>query len=131
MAAPWDRRRGCRTLIRMSQRTCVMSRPVGPADRQALLGLFARSSADTRRDRFHHALSLFPQLYLDEIVTGRQPAMAARDVCHHDRSAQVVGLASAAPTGPGTAEFAVWVEDAWQDRGADSLLAPGNPAAAR
>jgi GNAT superfamily N-acetyltransferase len=34
----------------------------------------------------------------------------------------VFGLASAAPTGSGEAEFAVWVDDAWQGRGLGTLL---------
>jgi len=49
-------------------RTCIISSELGPADRQALLDLFARSSPETRRDRFHHVLSVFLQLYLDEIL---------------------------------------------------------------
>jgi len=64
----------------------------------------------------------FPMLYPDEILTGRQLAVAARDVCHDDRREQVFGLGSAAPAGPGTAEFAVWVEDAWQGCGVGGLL---------
>jgi GNAT superfamily N-acetyltransferase len=103
-------------------RTCIISSEIGPEDRQALLDLFARSSPETRRDRFHHALSVFPQLYLDEIVTGRQLAVAARDTCHEESYGKVFGLASAAPVADGTAEFAVWVEDAWQGCGIGSLL---------
>jgi hypothetical protein len=57
-----------------SARSCVISCEVGPADRQALLELFTRSSPDTRRSRFHSALSVFPQRYLDEILAGRQLA---------------------------------------------------------
>jgi GNAT superfamily N-acetyltransferase len=103
-------------------RTCVISSAIGPEDRQALLDLFARSSPETRRDRFHHALSVFPQLYLDEIVSGEQLAVAARDTCHEESYGKVFGLASAAPVAAGTAEFAVWVEDDWQGRGVGSLL---------
>ena len=98
-------------------RTCIISSEIGPGDRQALLGLFARSSPETRRDRFHHALSVFPQLYLDEILSGRQLAVAARDTCHEQSYGKVFGLASAAPVTSSTAEFAVWVEDAWQGCG--------------
>ena len=103
-------------------RTCIISSELGPADRQALLDLFARSSPETRRDRFHHALSVFPQLYLDEILGGKQLAVAARDTCHEESFGKVFGLASAAPATNGTAEFAVWVEDAWQGSGVGSLL---------
>jgi GNAT superfamily N-acetyltransferase len=103
-------------------RTCIISSEVEPADRQALLDLFARSSPETRRDRFHHALSVFPQLYLDEILSGRQLAVVARDACHEESYGKVFGLASAAPITDGAAEFAVWVEDAWQGREVGSLL---------
>jgi GNAT superfamily N-acetyltransferase len=102
--------------------TCIISSEIGPEDKQALLGLFARSSPQTRRDRFHHALSVFPQLYLDEIVSGKQLAVAARDTCHEESYGKVFGLASAAPIAAGVAEFAVWVEDAWQGHGVGTLL---------
>ena len=103
-------------------RTCIISSAIGPEDKQALLDLFARSSPQTRRDRFHHALSVFPQLYLDEIVSGKQLAVAARDICHEESYGKVFGLASAAPVAAGISEFAVWVEDAWQGHGVGTLL---------
>jgi GNAT superfamily N-acetyltransferase len=103
-------------------RTCIISCRIGPGDRQAVLDLFARSSPETRRDRFHHALSVFPQFYLDQILGGSQLAVAARDTCHEESREKVFGLASAAPIADGTAEFAVWVEDAWQGRGVGGLL---------
>jgi GNAT superfamily N-acetyltransferase len=102
--------------------TCIISSEIGPEDKQALLDLFARSSPQTRRDRFHHALSVFPQLYLDEIVSGKQLAVAARDICHEESYGKVFGLASAAPVAAGISEFAVWIEDAWQGRGVGALL---------
>jgi GNAT superfamily N-acetyltransferase len=102
--------------------TCIISSEIGTADRQAVLDLFTRSSPDTRRDRFHGALSVFPQRYLEEILSGRQLAVAARDTCREESRDMVFGLASAAPIGPGTAEFAVWVEDAYQGGGVGSLL---------
>jgi RimJ/RimL family protein N-acetyltransferase len=105
--------------------TCVISGRLEPDDRQALLDLFARSSPESRRERFHHALSVFPQRYLEEILSGSQLALVARDTCHPDRHGQVIGLASAAPIGPRTAEFAVWVGDAWQGHGVGGLLARG------
>jgi GNAT superfamily N-acetyltransferase len=103
-------------------RPCIISSEIGAEDQQALLGLFARSSPETRRDRFHHALSVFPQLYLDEIVSGKQLAVAARDTCHEESYGKVFGLASAATVAAGVAEFAVWVEDAWQGHGVGTLL---------
>jgi GNAT superfamily N-acetyltransferase len=108
-----------------SAKPCVISCEVGPADRQALLDLFARSSPDTRRNRFHQALSVFPQQYLGEILTGRQLASVARDTCQEENHGKVFGLASAAPVAPDTAEFAVWVDDAWQGHGVGTLLVRG------
>lgn len=108
-----------------SAKPCVISCEVGPADRQALLDLFARSSADTRRSRFHQALSVFPQRYLDEILTGRQLALAARDTCQKENHGKVFGLASGAPVAADTAEFAVWIDDAWQGHGVGTLLVRG------
>lgn len=102
--------------------TCIISSEIGAADRQAVLDLFTRSSPDTRRDRFHGALSMFPQRYLEEILSGRQLAVAARDTCHEESRDKVFGLASAASVEPGAAEFAVWVEDACQGHGVGSLL---------
>jgi GNAT superfamily N-acetyltransferase len=105
--------------------TCLVSAEVHASDRAALLDLFARSSAHTRRARFHHALSVFPQRYLDEILSGRQLALVARDVCHPASDGLVVGLASAAVTAKATAEVAVWVDDLWQRRGVGTLLMQG------
>jgi hypothetical protein len=73
-------------------RPCVVSCEVGPADRQALLDLSGRSSPDTRRSRFHQALSVFPQRYLDEILTGRQLTLVARDTCQEETMARSSGL---------------------------------------
>ena len=101
---------------------CIISSEIGNEDRQAVLDLFTRSSPDTRRERFHGALSVFPQRYLEEILSGRQLAVAARDTCHEESREKVFGLASAAPVGPGIAEFAVWVEDAYQGRGVGACL---------
>ena len=73
---------------------------------------------------------MFPQLYLDEIVSGKQLAVAARDTCHVESYGKVFGLASAAPVAACIAQFAVWVEDAWQGRGVGAAT-PGDPPAAR
>jgi ribosomal protein S18 acetylase RimI-like enzyme len=102
--------------------SCVISTQLDAEDRQALLDLFARSTAQTRRDRFHHALSVFPERYLEEILHGEQLALVARDSCHPDRYGAVIGLASAAPMTEQAAEVAVWVDDAWQRRGVGGLL---------
>src|SRR4029453_15123543 len=66
------------------QRTCVISADLRPGDRQALLELFDPRSPDPRREPFHGSLSVFPQRYLDDILTGAhgQLALVARDTCH-------------------------------------------------
>jgi GNAT superfamily N-acetyltransferase len=102
--------------------SCVISTRLHAEDRQALLDLFARSTAQTRRDRFHHALSVFPERYLEEILHGEQLALVARDSCHPDRYGSAIGLASAAPMTEQVAEVAVWVDDAWQRHGVGGLL---------
>src|SRR4051794_31952459 len=102
--------------------SCVISTQLHAEDRQALLDLFARRTAQTRRDRFHHALSVFPERYLEEILHGEQLALVARDSCHPDRYGVVIGLASAAPMTEQVAEVAVWVDHAWQQRGVGGLL---------
>src|SRR4030095_1826985 len=78
----------------------------------------------TRRERFHGSLSVFPQRYLDDILTGAHGplALVARDTCPPQHYGKEFGLDSAAPVGPGTAEFAVWVDDAWQGHGVGTLL---------
>jgi GNAT superfamily N-acetyltransferase len=106
------------------QLTCVISADLRPGDRQALLELFDRSSPETRRERFHGSLSVFPQRYLDDILTGAhgQLALVARDTCHPQNYGKVFGLASAAPVESATAEFAVWVDDSWKGHGVGTLL---------
>jgi GNAT superfamily N-acetyltransferase len=110
------------TTVPLRQLSCIISSEVKPSDRQALLNLFTRSGPETRRDRFHDALSVFPQRYLDEVLTGKHVALVARDTCHAESLEEVFGLASAAPIAPGSVEFAVWVDDAWQGHGVGSLL---------
>jgi GNAT superfamily N-acetyltransferase len=102
--------------------SCVISTQLHEQDRQALLDLFSRSSSQTRRDRFHHALSVFPQRYLEEILRGEQLSLVARDSCHPESYGVVIGLASAGRMTEEAAEVAVWVADAWQRRGVGGLL---------
>jgi GNAT superfamily N-acetyltransferase len=102
--------------------SCVVTAQLRPYDRQAVLDLFARSSPQTRRDRFHHALSIFPQRYLEEILSGQQLALVARDSCHPHSYGMVIGLTSAALISADTVEVAVWVADAWQHHGVGTLL---------
>jgi len=102
--------------------SCVISTQLHERDRQALLDLFTRSSLQTRRDRFHHALSVFPERYLEEILRGEQLSLVARDNCHPESYGMVIGLASAGRMTEDAAEVAVWVDDAWQRRGVGGQL---------
>jgi GNAT superfamily N-acetyltransferase len=102
--------------------SCVISTQLHERDRQALLDLFTRSSLQTRRDRFHHALSIFPERYLEETLRGEQLSLVARDNCHPESYGMVIGLASAGRMTEDAAEVAVWVDDAWQRRGVGGQL---------
>jgi GNAT superfamily N-acetyltransferase len=66
----------------------------------------------------------FPSRHLDDILTGAhgELALVARDTCRRQNYGKVFGLASAAPIRPDSAEFAVWVDDAWQGHGVGALL---------
>jgi hypothetical protein len=77
------------TTVPLRQLSCIISSEVKPSDRQALLNLFTRSGPETRRDRFHDALSVFPQRYLDEVLTGKHVALVARDTCHAESLEEV------------------------------------------
>jgi RimJ/RimL family protein N-acetyltransferase len=101
---------------------CIATAELASTDREAILDLFARSSAQTRHDRFHQSLAVMPQLYLDDILSHRQLALTARDTCREAERGRIIGLASAARLTPAVAEIAVWVADSWQRSGVGTLL---------
>jgi acetyltransferase len=92
------------------------------SDRQAVLDLFFRSSPQTRYARFHHAVAAMPRQYLDEILSRRQFALAARESRGGVESGRIVGLASAAQLTDEVAEVAVWVDDSRQRHGVGTVL---------
>jgi GNAT superfamily N-acetyltransferase len=94
----------------------VATRPVQPDDRVLFRRLWPRLSPDTVYRRFHSPLHGLPSEAVDRLVT----------VDHDLREAvvalvggEVVGVAryDRSPGDPGTAEFAILVEDAWQGIG--------------
>jgi GNAT superfamily N-acetyltransferase len=116
------RSRSARTVGDERGSQCLATCELEPADRNAVLEMFSRSSPQTRHDRFHQALSVMPRQYLDDILSRRQFALVAWDRCGDVDSGRIVGLASAANLTPAMAEIAVWVEDAWQRLGVGTLL---------
>ena len=94
----------------------VATRPVRPDDRVLFGRLWPRLSADTVYRRFHSPLRGLPPEAVDRLVTVdhdlREAVVAlvggeVAGVARYDRS----------PEDPGTAEFAILVEDAWQGVG--------------
>jgi acetyltransferase len=100
-------------------------RPVDPSDCDALMGFYAGLSEDSREARFH----------------GRGPSLAGStatffcgpdhqhreglvaEVVGPDDGREIIGHADLEPAGPGTAEIAVAVADAWQRHGVGRALA--------
>ncbi|MGY1739505.1 MULTISPECIES: N-acetyltransferase family protein [unclassified Blastococcus] len=94
----------------------VETRPVRPDDLPRFLRLWPRLSAETRYRRFHSPVHRLPMPAVRRLV----------DVDHDLRDAvvavvggEVVGVAryDRSPADPGSAEFAVVVEDGWQGVG--------------
>lgn len=96
----------------------VEIRTARPADRDAIVELGRRCSAETLRRRFHAPVPEFPKRYLDWIL---DPATHADNLVAiaDDR---VVALATFQPTGAGHGEIAVLVEDEWQHHGIGTRL---------
>jgi GNAT superfamily N-acetyltransferase len=94
----------------------VATRPVQPDDEERFVRLWPRLSKETRYRRFHAPLHSLPRSALRRLV----------QVDHDDREAvvalvggEVVGVAryDRSPADRTAAEFAVVVEDAWQNMG--------------
>src|SRR3954453_14671428 len=94
----------------------VATRPVQPDDEARFLRLWPRLSPETRYRRFHSPVHRLPMSLVHHLV----------QVDHDGREAvvplvggEVVGVAryDRSPTDPSSAEFAIVVEDAWQNVG--------------
>jgi acyl-CoA synthetase (NDP forming)/GNAT superfamily N-acetyltransferase len=123
-----DRRAGDDTIESLLMDGRIISiRPVRGDDEQNLLDLHRRASPETRYFRFFSAgASVEPEVrrllgYVDEDHVAL--------VAEHDRT--VVAVGSYVRLDEQTAEFAVMVEDLWQDEGVGTLLVESLAAAAR
>ena len=76
--------------------------------------MFGRCSLQTRYRRFHVPVRVIPARYLAEALAGRPDHYA---LVASAPSGEVVALASACTTAPGTVEVGILVEDASQGRG--------------
>lgn len=100
----------------------VYTRPIRPADRNALAEGFARLSARSRYLRFlgpKHTLSARELTYLTEVDHVTHEAIVA-----FDEDDRMVGVAryAAWPESAGTADVAVTVADDWHGRGLGGAL---------
>ncbi len=103
--------------------SAVHVRRAAERDRAALAGMFARCTGETRYRRFHGHVSVLPQRYLTEALSG-SPVHFALVAIADDGSddGAVVALASCRTERADVAELGVLVEDAWQRLGIGGLL---------
>jgi GNAT superfamily N-acetyltransferase len=93
--------------------------PAYLSDLHTLTALFDRSSATSRRERFHGAVRRIPDRYLHDLVCGAPGVIArmARDVKRDPAGDCVIAVATAVPESADRAELAGWVDDEWQRHG--------------
>ena len=91
-----------------------------PRDRQALALMLDRCSAQTRYRRFHGHVSVFPERYLAEALSGRPVHFAL--VAEAAGGGTLVALASCRTVAAGVAEIGILDEDAWQRLGIGGQL---------
>jgi GNAT superfamily N-acetyltransferase len=102
-------------------------------DRQALVLMLARCSAQTRYRRFHGQVNVFPERYLTEALAGGPVHFAlvasvtaeAAEAAEGAADSAVVALASCRVEAEGVAELGVLVEDGWQRHGVGERLLTG------
>ena len=99
--------------------TCSVRRAAA-GDRPALERMLARCTGQTRYRRFHGPVSVFPERYLTEALSGSPLHFAL--VASAERDGTVVALASCRAVDEGVAELGILVEDEWQRRGVGSDL---------
>ncbi len=104
--------------------TTVRIRPIRPDDDDRLLGMWERTSAESRRLRFHGHYDLNPDTVgrFTRIDPADEVAIVA--TLGRDDHERIVGVArfSVEPQDRGHAEFAALVEDAQQGRGVGTVL---------
>ncbi|MFC5286741.1 GNAT family N-acetyltransferase [Actinokineospora guangxiensis] len=104
---------------RRADGAAVEIRPLGPDDGEAIARLHADLPAEDRYSRFFTLGGVNAQLYVRSLVHDPEHRRPAVGAFGGDR---LLGVASYARTGPGTAEFAVAVAHGDQARGVGTLL---------
>ena len=99
--------------------TCSVRRAAA-GDRPALERMLARCTGQTRYRRFHGPVTVFPERYLTEALSGSPLHFAL--VASIAGDGTVVALASCRAVDEGVAELGILVEDEWQRRGVGSDL---------
>lgn len=110
--------------FRLPDGTPVLLRPIRPEDREALREGFERLSPASRRTRFFGAVDHLTEdqlRYLTEVDQEQHVAWGATTDTDPPEGLAVARFARL-PEDPTTAEVAVTVVDAWQNRGLGSLL---------
>jgi GNAT superfamily N-acetyltransferase len=101
----------------------VRVRRAAERDRTAIAAMFARCTGETRYRRFQGHVSVLPQRYLTEALSGSPVHFALVAIADGGSDGgSVVALASCRTESPGVAELGVLVEDAWQRLGIGGLL---------
>jgi GNAT superfamily N-acetyltransferase len=96
----------------------VRIRRAEPDDRQALVAVLARCTAETRYRRFLGPVSSIPEPYLTEAVEGANGHFALVA----EAEPGLVALASCSTVGDGAADLGILVEDNFQRRGLGTAL---------
>ena len=108
--------------------TCSVRRAAA-GDRPALERMLARCTGQTRYRRFHGPVTVFPERYLTEALSGSPLHFALVACLDEDAEGDgtvvdgtvvdgtVVALASCRAVDEGVAELGILVEDEWQRRG--------------
>jgi RimJ/RimL family protein N-acetyltransferase len=94
----------------------IPTRPVRPDDDERFRRLWPRLSRDTVYRRFHAPVRRIPAETVRRLV---EVDHDLREAVVAELGGEVIGVAryDRSPTDPGTAEFAIVVEDAWQGVG--------------
>lgn len=108
--------------------TCSVRRAAA-GDRPALERMLARCTGQTRYRRFHGPVTVFPERYLTEALSGSPLHFALVACLDEDAETDgtvvdgtVVALASCRAVDEGVAELGILVEDEWQRRGVGGYL---------
>jgi len=107
----------------LSDGTRITIRPIRPSDRQVEQAFVRSLSPMSKHYRFFGGIAELPDHMLDQFIHMNYPGnVAIIAVVMDNDTAEEIGVARYAMTGEMTAEFAVAVADAWQNRGVATHL---------